>query len=117
MAKLCQGLSDLKAKKGVNESLNIAEILMSALEAGSTAGGDKRCGEKKASSAFIVVAKPNDKYPYLNLNIFGQRKGGQNAVILLRRKFEKWKKNTNRNTLTMKNGSCNMVLAKRVLIP
>ena len=58
-------------------------IIMIALEAGSTSGGDKRCGEQKASSAFIIVAKPDDKKPYINLNIFGQRKGGQNAVEML----------------------------------
>jgi uncharacterized Ntn-hydrolase superfamily protein len=79
-------------EKGQKESLNIAEILISALEAGSTSGGDKRCGEQKASSAFIIVARPNDKKPYMNLNIFGQGKGGQNAVLLLRTKYEKWKR-------------------------
>ncbi|MEB2777340.1 DUF1028 domain-containing protein [Algoriphagus sp. D3-2-R+10] len=79
-------------EKGQNESLNIAEILMSALEAGSTSGGDKRCGDQRASSAFILVAKPNDKKPYLNLNIFGQSKGGQNAVEMLRKKFEKFRR-------------------------
>jgi uncharacterized Ntn-hydrolase superfamily protein len=78
-------------EKGQNELLNIAEILMRALEAGSTAGGDKRCGEQKASSAFIIVTRPGDKKPYLNLNIFGQGKGGQNAVEMLRKKFDKWK--------------------------
>lgn len=79
-------------EKGQNESLNIAEILMSALEAGSASGGDKRCGEQKATSAFIIIAKPDEKKPYINLNIFGQSKGGQNAVGMLRKKFEKWKK-------------------------
>ena len=79
-------------QKGQNESLNIAEILMNALEAGSASGGDKRCGEQKASSAFIIVAKPNNKKPYIDLNIFGQGKGGQNAVKMLRKKFEKWKR-------------------------
>jgi uncharacterized Ntn-hydrolase superfamily protein len=78
-------------EKGQREALNIAEILMSALEAGSTSGGDKRCGEQKASSAFIIIAKPDDKKPYINLNIFGQAKGGQNAVVMLRKKFDKWK--------------------------
>ena len=77
-------------EKGQNESLNIAEILMNALEAGSTSGGDKRCGEQKASSAFIIVSKPSDKKPYIDLNVFGQSKGGQNAVDMLRKKFEKW---------------------------
>jgi uncharacterized Ntn-hydrolase superfamily protein len=79
-------------EKGQNESWNIAEILMSALEAGSTSGGDKRCGVQKSSSAFIIVAKPDDRKPFLNLNIFGQGKGGQNAVDMLRKKYEKWKK-------------------------
>lgn len=78
-------------EQGQNNSLNISEILMNALEAGSTSGGDKRCGEQKASSAFIIVARPGDKKPYINLNIFGQGKGGQNAVEMLRKKFEKWK--------------------------
>lgn len=81
--------------KGKNDSLHIAEILMLALEEGSTTGGDSRCGEQRATTAFLTVAKPTDKKPYLNLVIFGQGKGGQNAVHLLRRKFEKWKsKNT-----------------------
>lgn len=77
---------------GQNESLNIAEILINALEAGSASGGDKRCGEQKASSAFIIVAKPGDKKPYIDLNIFGQSKGGQNAVDMLRKKFEQWRR-------------------------
>jgi uncharacterized Ntn-hydrolase superfamily protein len=79
-------------EKGQNESLNIAEILMNALEAGSTSGGDKRCGEQKASSAFIIVTKPGDKKPYIDLNIFGQSKGGQNAVDMLRKKYEQWRR-------------------------
>ena len=78
-------------EKGRNESLPLAEILMRALEAGSVAGGDKRCGDQRASSAFIIVARPGDRKPYLDLNIFGQGKGGQNAVDLLRKKFERWK--------------------------
>jgi len=77
-------------EKGQKELLNITDILMSALEAGSTSGGDKRCGEQKASSAFIIVARPDDKKPYVDLNIFGQGRG-QNAVVLLRKKYEKWK--------------------------
>jgi uncharacterized Ntn-hydrolase superfamily protein len=78
-------------QKGKNDFLHIADILMYALEAGSKAGGDKRCGEQRATSAFIIVAKPNDMKPFLILNIFGQGKGGQNAVIMLRNKYEKWK--------------------------
>jgi uncharacterized Ntn-hydrolase superfamily protein len=78
-------------EEGQKKSLNISDILMNALEAGALSGGDKRCGEQKASSAFIIVARPNDKKPHLDLNIFGQGKGGQNAVEMLRKKYEKWK--------------------------
>ncbi|MFZ6666167.1 DUF1028 domain-containing protein [Peijinzhouia sedimentorum] len=80
----------LKAQK---DGLSIDAILMIALEAGALAGGDKRCGDQKATSAFITVSKSNDKQkkPYLNLVIFGQRKGGQNAVSMLRKKYDKWK--------------------------
>jgi uncharacterized Ntn-hydrolase superfamily protein len=79
-------------EKGQSESLNIAEVLMSALEAGAAEGGDKRCGEQKAASSFIIIAKPNEAEPYVNLNIFGQDKSGQNAVEMLRGEFENWKR-------------------------
>ena len=64
---------------------------MIALEAGANTGGDNRCGAQKATSAFIMVAKPGSRKPYLSLNIFGQGRGGQNAVTMLRGKFEKFK--------------------------
>ncbi|HYI78402.1 MAG TPA: DUF1028 domain-containing protein [Chryseolinea sp.] len=79
-------------KEGQTGSLHIAEILMNALHAGSESGGDKRCGEQRATSAFLTVAKPNDRKPYLHLVIFGQGKGKSNAVHLLRIKYEKWKR-------------------------
>ncbi|GAB4017395.1 hypothetical protein GCM10028773_13680 [Spirosoma koreense] len=37
------------------------ETLMLALEAGAEAGGDKRCGEQRATCAFIRMATPNEK--------------------------------------------------------
>jgi uncharacterized Ntn-hydrolase superfamily protein len=79
--------------KGQNENLPIEEILMLAVEAGSLAGGDRRCGEQRASCAFIRMAKPTDKRgrPTLFLEFFGQKRGGLNAVHLLRGKYEKWK--------------------------
>jgi uncharacterized Ntn-hydrolase superfamily protein len=79
-------------QKGRTNLLPVSEILLSALEAGSNAGGDKRCGEQKATSAFMIVAKPGDKRPYMDLQIFGQGKGKQNAVDLLRIKYERWKR-------------------------
>lgn len=42
---------------GKRKSLPIHEILMMALEAGSKAGRDKRCGDQKAASAFLCNLK------------------------------------------------------------
>ena len=82
------------AVQGQNDSLSAHEILMKALEAGSEAGGDKRCGEQRAQSAFMKVAKPEDssENPYLNLVIKDRPKGKENAVVLLRKEYEKWRK-------------------------
>jgi uncharacterized Ntn-hydrolase superfamily protein len=77
-------------ENGRSRALRIDQILMMALEAGGNAGGDKRCGEQKATSAFIMVARSQDSKPYLNLNIFGQGRSRQNAVIMLRHKYDKW---------------------------
>ncbi|MES1215612.1 MAG: DUF1028 domain-containing protein [Bacteroidota bacterium] len=81
------------ALKAQRDSLNITDVLMKALEAGSESGGDKRCGSQKATSAFITVAKPGDNAnsPYLNLVIKGISKGEENAVEELRKKYDAWK--------------------------
>jgi uncharacterized Ntn-hydrolase superfamily protein len=70
----------------------IEEILMKALEAGAEYGGDNRCGSRKASSAFLTVAKPTDNVnkPSLNL-IVNQADETSNAVVLLRTKFDNLK--------------------------
>jgi uncharacterized Ntn-hydrolase superfamily protein len=78
-------------QKAKDHNFPIDEILMLALEAGSQAGGDVRCGEQRATSAFITVAKTTHKKPYLNLMIFNQVKGGPNAVSMLRKKYDRWK--------------------------
>jgi len=77
-----------------DDSLSIDEILFVALEAGSKAGGDKRCGDQKAKSAFMIVAKPKDdeKNPYLNLVVTGQQAGESNAVAILRKEYKRWKR-------------------------
>jgi uncharacterized Ntn-hydrolase superfamily protein len=75
--------------KAQSDSLRIEEVLMLALEAGAKSGGDKRCGERKASSAFLTVAKPGDDLnsPSLNLIVKGDGKD-INAVAELRKKFD-----------------------------
>jgi uncharacterized Ntn-hydrolase superfamily protein len=76
----------LKAQKA---SLPIQNVLMLALEAGAEYGGDKRCGDRKALSAFITVAKPGDdvQHPYINL-IVNQSDDTTNAVRALRKRFD-----------------------------
>ncbi|ADB38231.1 DUF1028 domain-containing protein [Spirosoma linguale] len=79
--------------KAQTQDLPMAELLMLALEAGSQAGGDKRCGEQRASCAFIRMARSDEKpnKSTLFLEFFGQKRGGPNAVHLLRGKYERWK--------------------------
>jgi uncharacterized Ntn-hydrolase superfamily protein len=71
----------------------IAEILLSALEAGASAGGDKRCGKQRSTSAFITVIRPDLPWwePYLNLNVHHVRKGGPDAVAMVRGEYRRWK--------------------------
>ena len=79
------------ALKARRDSLPIQDILMLALEAGAKFGGDKRCGERKASSAFLTVSKPEylEKH-WLNLVIYGND-DHTHAVDALRQKFDAWK--------------------------
>jgi uncharacterized Ntn-hydrolase superfamily protein len=79
------------AIKAQKDGLPIQDILMIALEAGAKAGGDKRCGERKASSAFLTVSKSNDvEKHWLNLVINGTD-DKIHAVDALRQKFDSWK--------------------------
>ena len=79
------------AVKAQKDSLPIQDILMIALEAGAKSGGDKRCGERKAASAFLTVSKPEDiDKHWLNLVILGDD-GHTHAVEALRQKFDDWK--------------------------
>jgi uncharacterized Ntn-hydrolase superfamily protein len=71
----------------------IEEVLLAALEAGASAGGDKRCGRQRATSAFITVIRADLPWwePYLNLNVHHVRPGGSNAVALVREEYRRWK--------------------------
>jgi uncharacterized Ntn-hydrolase superfamily protein len=78
------------AVKAQKDSLPIQEILMLALEAGARSGGDKRCGERKASSAFVIVAKPDDVEKYWLSLIINGNDDHTHAVEALRQKFDDW---------------------------
>lgn len=77
--------------KAQKDNLPIQDILMIAMEAGTKSGGDKRCGERKAASAFLTVSTPADiEKHWLNVVIDGDD-GHTHAVEALRQKFDAWK--------------------------
>lgn len=84
--------SAFDAAKGDGE---ISGRLMQALLDGAMAGGDKRCGEQRATSAFITVVKAGDVIPdrFLNLVVYGLSRGSDNAVENLQEIYLKWKEN------------------------
>ncbi len=69
-----------------NMSFTLADRLLLALEAGAAMGGDRRCGNQTALSAYLVVARPDDspKTPSIRITAPPQIRGGRNAVELLR---------------------------------
>lgn len=66
----------------------LAMRLMRALDAGASSGGDKRCGDQHARSAFISIYSPNVD-GITHLSVFGTDKGGKPAVELLTKRFDK----------------------------
>jgi uncharacterized Ntn-hydrolase superfamily protein len=70
------------------------DILMAGLRAGSDAGGDKRCDVQRATSAFLVVAKPGQPVgrPYLSLIVLGADRGTVNAVEFLQSQLLQWER-------------------------
>lgn len=73
--------------------LELAEQALAALQAGSSAGGDSRCGEATASSAFVSVFRATDapSMPYINLVVFGIEPGAANAVSHLAELLALWR--------------------------
>jgi uncharacterized Ntn-hydrolase superfamily protein len=80
----------------------LAEILLAALAAGAEAGGDKRCGEQRATSAFISVVHADLPFwiPYLSLNVHNLERGRASAVVLLGREYRRWKARYSKNRST-----------------
>lgn len=81
-------------KAAKNKKMTLADRLMAALEAGTKGnGGDRRCGEQRERSAFVLVESsiPNGKTPYLLINITGQEAGIENPIKILRKKYDAWR--------------------------
>ena len=70
----------------------LEDVLMAGLQAGADAGGDKRCGAQRATSAFLVVARPGEPVgrPYLSLIVYGVDRGKVNAVDFMHKKLSEW---------------------------
>lgn len=70
----------------------LENVLMAGLQAGADAGGDTRCGAQRATSAFLVVARPDEPVgrPYLSLIVYGAKPGTVNAVDFLHAKLSEW---------------------------
>jgi len=70
----------------------LTDVLMAGLAAGAAAGGDVRCGTQRATSAFLVVARPGERpfLPYLTISVFGAERGTVNAVDVLAARLARW---------------------------
>lgn len=83
-------MSAIEAARAAGRPLQ--EVLMAGLAAGAAAGGDVRCGTQRATSAFLVVARPGERpfLPYLTLSVFGAERGTVNAVDVLAARLTQW---------------------------
>ena len=75
-----------------NRDKSLAERLILALKAGEQAGGDSRCGEQYARSAFLMIYQPVHG-AIVKLAIQGIEEGKKPAVSLLKQQFDLWYKN------------------------
>ena len=88
-------------KKAKAQGKKLEEILMIALEVGSKYGGDGRCGDQTARSAFVLVGGPNDvDCSYLDIRVAGINKGGKNPIPILRREIDALKPKLEDNQCT-----------------
>jgi uncharacterized Ntn-hydrolase superfamily protein len=73
------------------DAQEMAEVAVSALVAGSDAGGDSRCGARRASSAFVSVFRSSDdpRSPAVNIAVPRSEAGERNAVDVLRERLGK----------------------------
>jgi uncharacterized Ntn-hydrolase superfamily protein len=68
------------------EVSNFSKRLISALQAGAIAGGDRRCGAQKARSAFMSIYS-SDADAIISISVSGTDPGGKSAVNLLVERF------------------------------
>jgi uncharacterized Ntn-hydrolase superfamily protein len=71
----------------------LAERLVAALAAGA-AGGDRRCGDQRATSAYVTVYNRDDGEgaPYVHVAAYGIARSGAPAVATVVAAFERWRR-------------------------
>ena len=95
-------ITDAMAAFEASAGEHLADRLVTALEAGANAGGDSRCGDQHATSAFVTVYEGdvNARRPYLHLVLFGGEEQGEPAVEHLVEEFNLWRKHGSDHTST-----------------
>ena len=90
-AVLDRALEAIQRARAAGQPLE--DVLMAGLKAGADAGGDSRCGARRASAAFLAMAKPGDvpTWPYLTQRVVDSAPADVNAVELLQRRLALWK--------------------------
>jgi uncharacterized Ntn-hydrolase superfamily protein len=76
------------------DDLAMARALMRALQAGATAGGDRRCGSAASNSAFISLHRAHDPQdaPWLTLAVNRTAVGESSATDALAKLFTHWQR-------------------------
>ena len=87
-AVVAEALARFEEDRATGRSL--ADALVAALDAGSNAGGDRRCADQTALFAQVVVAEPGDEpsAPATILTVVVDEGDGQNPVVLLAEAYE-----------------------------
>jgi uncharacterized Ntn-hydrolase superfamily protein len=82
--------------------MQMVDSVMSAMQAGAAAGGDKRCAGSGSSSAFMSVFRSGDdpRQPWLNLVVFGIEPGRFSALGPLQMEYADWFDHGKRNPST-----------------
>jgi len=71
-----------------DKGFSMEDVLIAGLEAGSKFGGDRRCGIQTATTAIIQIVNPTDTYcSYILLRSDGIKKGGMNAVSVIKKEL------------------------------
>ncbi|MGH6642674.1 MAG: hypothetical protein ACRED3_08245, partial [Bradyrhizobium sp.] len=74
------------------DDLSMARALMRAMDAGATAGGDRRCGKANSNTAFVGLYRKTDREdtPWVELAVNGLPPGTESGMAHLDALFAQW---------------------------